>query len=109
MQTDPIESAALVVARDAGYEGLDREAVVSVLTDLFHRLDSDADLPRITQALAGAYDDGEADAGEAHAAEWDDGDQFLTDAEADADVYRSIGWGTDEDYGDYGGDDYGDW
>lgn len=26
-------------------------------------------------------------------------DGFMTDAEADADVLRSAGWGTDEDYG----------
>ena len=29
----------------------------------------------------------------------DEGDQFLTDAEADADALASAGWGTDEDYG----------
>jgi len=29
-------------------------------------------------------------------------DPFLTDAEADADVFASCGWGTDEDYGYYG-------
>lgn len=38
----------------------------------------------------------------------DDGDEpwdgFQSDAEADADVLRSCGWGTDEDYGDYGCD-----
>lgn len=34
-------------------------------------------------------------------------DQFNSDAEADADVLRSAGWGTDEDYGHYG-DDYHD-
>lgn len=32
-------------------------------------------------------------------------DGFLTDAEADADVLRSAGMGTDEDYGYYGGDE----
>lgn len=31
-------------------------------------------------------------------------DGFNSDAEADADVLRSCGWGTDEDYGDYGCD-----
>jgi hypothetical protein len=31
-------------------------------------------------------------------------DHFLTDTEADADALRSIGWGTDEDYG--GGMEY---
>ena len=34
-------------------------------------------------------------------------DGFNSDAEADADVLRSAGWGTDEDYGHYG-DDYHD-
>lgn len=34
-------------------------------------------------------------------------DQFNSDAEADADVLASAGWGTDEDYGHYG-DDYHD-
>lgn len=28
-------------------------------------------------------------------------DQYLTDAEADADALASAGWGTDEDYGGY--------
>lgn len=34
--------------------------------------------------------------------EWDG---FNSDAEADADVLRSAGWGTDEDYGYYGDSD----
>jgi predicted nucleic acid-binding Zn-ribbon protein len=33
-------------------------------------------------------------------------DQFNSDAEADADVLRSAGWGTDEDYGYYGDDSF---
>lgn len=33
-------------------------------------------------------------------------DGFQSDAEADADVLRSAGWGTDEDYGYYGDGDY---
>jgi len=33
-------------------------------------------------------------------------DGFLTDAEADADVLSSAGWGTDEDYGYFGGEDW---
>ena len=32
-------------------------------------------------------------------------DQFNSDAEADGDALASCGWGTDEDYGYYGGDD----
>jgi len=36
----------------------------------------------------------------------DDHDGFNSDAEADADALASAGWGTDEDYGDYGSDDY---
>lgn len=36
----------------------------------------------------------------------DEHDQFRTDAEADADALASAGWGTDEDYGDFGGDEY---
>lgn len=32
-------------------------------------------------------------------------DGFLTDAEADADVLASAGYGTDEDYGYYGGNE----
>lgn len=35
----------------------------------------------------------------------DDGDR-MTDAEADADTLASAGWGTNEDYGDFGGDFY---
>lgn len=39
------------------------------------------------------------------ASEYDDErDPFLSDAEADADALASVGWGTDEDYGDFGGD-----
>jgi len=36
-----------------------------------------------------------------------EGDNFLTDAEADADALASAGYGTDEDYGVYDGY-YGD-
>ena len=36
----------------------------------------------------------------------DEPDQFRSDAEADADALASAGWGTDEDYGYYGGEDY---
>lgn len=32
-------------------------------------------------------------------------DDCMDDAEADADTFRSCGWGTDEDYGYYGGDE----
>lgn len=32
-------------------------------------------------------------------------DGFRTDAEADGDVLKSAGYGTDEDYGSYGNDD----
>ena len=31
----------------------------------------------------------------------------MTDVEADADTLASAGWGTDEDYGDYGREDFG--
>ncbi len=33
-------------------------------------------------------------------------DPFLSDAEADADALRNIGWGTDEDYGHFDDDPY---
>ena len=37
-----------------------------------------------------------------HSCETDDEpDQFMSDAEADADALASCGWGTDEDYGAY--------
>ena len=36
----------------------------------------------------------------------DEKEDFLTEAEADADALRNIGWGTDEDYGYFEGDDY---
>lgn len=36
----------------------------------------------------------------------DEEQDLLTDTEADADVLRNIGWGTDEDYGYFEGDDY---
>lgn len=35
-----------------------------------------------------------------------DYEDTMTDAEADADTFRSCGWGTDEDYGYYGDGDY---
>ena len=34
---------------------------------------------------------------------WND---IASDVEADADTLASAGWGTDEDYGDFGGDRY---
>jgi hypothetical protein len=37
----------------------------------------------------------------------DEPDQFRDDVDADADVLRSAGYGTDEDYGGY--EDYGDY
>lgn len=40
---------------------------------------------------------------------WDDMDNdgdTMTDAEADADTLANAGWGTDEDYGYFGGDDW---
>lgn len=33
-------------------------------------------------------------------------DDGMSDVEADADTLRSAGWGTDEDYGYFGEDDY---
>lgn len=36
----------------------------------------------------------------------DDEPVGMTDVEADADTLASAGWGTDEDYGYYGGDEY---
>ena len=33
-------------------------------------------------------------------------DQFESDGAADADALSSAGWGTDEDYGCFGGDDF---
>ncbi len=39
---------------------------------------------------------------EREAAEVLEPDQFMSDAEADADALASAGWGTDEDYGYYG-------
>jgi len=35
----------------------------------------------------------------------DESEDNWTDAEADADTLASAGWGTDEDYGYYGGED----
>ena len=37
--------------------------------------------------------------------EYDRDDWDMTDVEADADTLASAGWGTDEDYGYYGGED----
>jgi hypothetical protein len=44
-----------------------------------------------------------ADCGDCDDEPWDG---FNTDAEADADVLASAGWGTDEDYGCYGCEDF---
>lgn len=57
------------------------------------------------------FDAAEAAAYEAEGddvSEYDDEpwDGFASDAEADADVLRMAGWGTDEDYGYYGDGDY---
>ena len=41
--------------------------------------------------------------------ELEDFEDNMSDVEADADTFASCGWGTDEDYGYYGEDDYGDW
>ena len=38
-------------------------------------------------------------------AEFEESGDGLTDAEADAMTLRDCGWGTDEDYGYYGGDE----
>ena len=35
----------------------------------------------------------------------DEPEDFMSDVEADADTLASAGWGTDEDYGWYGGED----
>lgn len=35
---------------------------------------------------------------------WSDSDYDVSDVEADADTLASAGWGTDEDYGYYGGE-----
>lgn len=37
---------------------------------------------------------------------WEPPEDWMTDVEADADTLASAGWGTDEDYGYYGGDEY---
>lgn len=44
-----------------------------------------------------------------YSADCDTGDEpseGWTDAEADADALASAGWGTDEDYGYFGGDEF---
>ena len=45
-----------------------------------------------------------ADYGDHAEAMWSDAEDEwdMTDVEADADTFASIGWGTDEDYGYYG-------
>ena len=61
-------------------------------------------LAEIRAALAEAFRDDFS-----RATSYDDGDT-MSDVEADADTLKSIGWGTDEDYG--GGtheEDFGEW
>lgn len=36
----------------------------------------------------------------------EDREDDMTDVEADADTLKSAGWGTDEDYGYFGGEDF---
>jgi hypothetical protein len=36
----------------------------------------------------------------------DEQEDYISDADADGDALASAGWGTDEDYGYYGGEDY---
>ncbi len=52
------------------------------------------------------YAEGDGDAIDDRVSEPED--HFRDDVEADADVLAGIGWGTDEDYGYYGEDDWGD-
>lgn len=59
----------------------------------------DPEWDRLAEAEAMFAEDHECEC-EEH--EWDG---FMTDAEADADVLASAGWGTDEDYGYFGGDE----
>jgi len=73
------EAEALeIVAKALADNGLDSETISGILAD-----------------LADYISDGSDD-------EIGDG---MTDAEADADTLASAGWGTDEDYGDYGDED----
>ena len=75
---------------------------------------SDADRA-VMEAMSMEMADGIVSEYEAHApareGDCDDADCYcrdgdgMTDAEADADTLASAGWGTDEDYGYYGGDD----
>lgn len=37
---------------------------------------------------------------------FEDREDDMTDLEADADTLKSAGWGTDEDYGYFGGEDF---
>jgi hypothetical protein len=64
---------------------------------------SDADRA-VMEAMSMEEADGIVSEYEAHAPAMPEGDG-MTDAEADADVLASAGWGTDEDYGYYGGED----
>lgn len=53
------------------------------------------------------FEDGEiVDEHFGYLSEDDEHDQFMHDGEADGDALASAGWGTDEDYGCYGGEDY---
>jgi hypothetical protein len=66
---------------------------VTAETDNFHLLESVADTLEagVTAAETNVPDD-------------EPFDGFRTDAEADADVFASAGWGTDEDYGSFSED-----
>lgn len=81
---------------------------MSYNVNLISEQDCTADLTNFTPFFSGAVDsedywegdDTEEDFGD----DYEDG--YLSDAEADADALASCGWGTDEDYGYFGGDEW---
>jgi hypothetical protein len=74
--------------------------IYHLINDTYQVYDEDSD----SVFFQGSYDAAEAYMNRMQP-DADEGDQFLSDSEADADALASIGWGTDEDYGDFG-DDY---
>jgi hypothetical protein len=86
---DPRE--AFLIEEDAYMDDLPCEADFVSDDDFSSRFADDMD-----EFMEGDCSDLEED--------FDDFDDNMTDAEADADTFRSMGWGLDEEYGYFGDD-----
>lgn len=100
---------------EAAEEGAEGSTHAEIIRDWTRNAEANLrDWPNVRDAILTAAEDCEAwheVNGSLDDSEWSDGDDDshedkMTDVEADADTLRSAGYGTDEDYGYYGGDDW---